>query len=235
MKKLIFILFLVPAGAMAGGAMTGGATEFTQILNQVQLALQYAQQVQQYTTQLQQYQAQMQNLQRNPASILGSDVSKLLNGIGGIMGAAQSIGGTMAAIDRNFSEKFQSPLAGTYSQNFKTWTTTSQDTLGAAMRAAGMQRDAYASDTAALTALFNRSQSSDGTVAAVQQLSALNAMQIQQNQKLADLLATQNIAASTYMANQNAKDQARQDVEDRLWSFKKEDAPKPRPYSPKNF
>lgn len=218
MKRLLLLALLAAttptmAGSVAG---TGGATEITQLVNMAQLVAQYTQQVQQYSTQLLQYQAQMQNLMRNPTSLLGADTSKLLNGIGTIMQAGASIGGTMALIDGNFSQKFQSPLAGTFSQNFKNWTTTSTDTLGASLRSAGMHRDQFASDTDALTALFNKSQQSDGTVAAVQQLSALNAMQIQQTQKLQDLLATQNLAASTYMASQNTKEQQTFDMNAQL-------------------
>ncbi|MFA5170252.1 MAG: P-type conjugative transfer protein TrbJ [Sulfuriferula sp.] len=212
MKKILFFVLLVGTGqAMAGGAMTGGASEWTQVMNNVQLVNQYAQQVQQYSTQLQQYQMQLQNLARNPTTLLGSDISKLLNGVGAIMQAGQSIGGTMAQIDGNFSQKFGNPLTGTFSQNFKTWNSTSTDTLGAALRAAGMHRDEFKTDTAALTALFNKSQQSKGTVAALQTLSELTAMQIQQTQKLGDLLATQNTAASTYMAAQNAKQQQAMD------------------------
>ena len=200
------ILLTLNNSVFAGGAATGGATEVTQIMNNVQLAEQYAQQVQQYATQLQQYQAQLQNLMLNPTSIMGSDVSRLMHGIGGVMQAGQSIGGTMAQIDGNFSRTYNSPLAGTFSQNFKTWTSASTDTLGAAMRSAGMHRDAFATDTAALTALFNKTQSSQGTVAAVQTLSEINVMQVQQMQKLQDLIATQNVATSNYMVSQNSKE-----------------------------
>jgi len=208
-KRLLFIAMMaVTSPVLAGGAATGGASEYTQILNNVQLANQYAQQVSQYATQLQQYQAQLQNLALNPTSIMGSDVSRLMHGIGGIMDAGQSIGGTMARIDANFSRTFSNPLAGTFSQNFKTWTSGSQDTLGAALRSAGMHRDSFDSDTAALTALFNKTQTSQGTVAAVQTMSEINVMQVQQMQKLQDLIATQNIATSNYMAGQNAKAQA---------------------------
>ena len=237
-RKILFLAMLAMLAAtrpaMAGTvAGTGGSTEYTQILNNLQLANQYTQQVQQYSTQLLQYQAQMQNLMRNPTSLLGADTSKLLNGIGTIMQAGASIGGTMARIDGNFSQKFQSPLAGTFSQNFKNWTTTSTDTLGASLRSAGMHRDQFASDTDALTALFNKSQQSDGTVAAVQQLSAINAMQIQQTQKLQDLIATQNIAMSTYMASQNTKDQARQDAS--TVRFKATDLADPKSYKTPTF
>lgn len=184
------------------------ATEWTQMLNRIQLASQYAKQVEQHTTQLLQYQAQLQNLALNPTSIMSSDVSRLMHGIGSIIQSGQSIGGSLAKIDENFTKEFQNPLDGNFSEKFKHWTTTSIDTLGAAMRSAGMHRDSFASDTAALTALFNKTQSSQGTVAAIQTMSEINVMQVQQMQKLQDLIATQNVATSNYMATQNAKDQA---------------------------
>lgn len=223
MKKriLILALALVANPAFAGGAASGGASEVTQIMNNVQLANQYAQQVEQYASQLQQYQAQLRDLALNPTSIMGSDVSRLMHGIGGIMQAGQSIGGTMAQIDGNFSRTYNSPLAGTFSQNFKTWTSSSTDTLGAAMRSAGMHRDAFATDTAALTALFNKTQTSQGTVAAVQTLSEINVMQVQQMQKLQDLIATQNVATSNYMVAQNSKEVKSRGDFDAAYSFDK--------------
>lgn len=146
------------------------------------------------------------------------------------MDAGESIGGTMSQIDGNFSKKFNNPQLGNYSQSFKAWTSASQDTLGATMRASGMHRDAYDTDTQALQALFNKSQSSDGTVAAVQQLSAINTMQIQQTQKLGDLLATQNIASSTYMAAQNSKQQAAYDKNRTLMKTPPQATPNPADY-----
>jgi type IV secretion system protein TrbJ len=187
---------------------TNCGTQATQLANKIQLAAQYSKQVQQYTTQLQQYQAQLLNLKLNPASILGPEVQKLVIGIGDIMASGQSIGGSMKEIEGNFSKTFKDPLSGTFSENFKTWTTSSQDTLGAAMKSAGLIRDAYANDTAALAGLYNKTQKSQGTVAAVQTLSEINVMQVQQMQKLQDLIATQNVASSAFMAAQNSKEQA---------------------------
>lgn len=236
MKNKIFLLLILsaPAPALATG-MVAGATEPTQWQNNFELVKQYATQVDQYARQGLQYQSQLLDMKLNPTSFLGSDVTKLVNGIGGIMQAEQSIGGSLSKIDANFSRQFKNPLAGTFSEKFKSWTNTSQDTLGAAMRSAGMHRDAYVSDTAALQALYAKTQRSQGTVAAVQTLGEINAMQVQQTQKLSDLIATQNIATSAYMAGQNSKDQAKQDIEDRLWSFKREEPPKPRAANPKNF
>ena len=235
MKKSLSMLALATICVPAFAGAVVGATEITQIMNNIELANQYAQQVEQYATQLQQFQAQLQDLKLNPTSIMSSDVQKLVHGIGGVMGAGQSIGGTLAQIDANFSKTFKSPLAGTFSENFKTWTTSSQDTLGAAMKSAGLIRDAFASDTAALAALYNKTQSSQGTVAAVQTLSEINVMQVQQMQKLQDLVATQNVASSAYMAAQNSKEQQNRDVEDRLWHLDKDFVPPTRDSNTKHY
>lgn len=237
MKKIIFsglLLAAVSSQAMAGGGgLTGGATEYTQMLNNVQLADSYMKQVMQYSTQLQQYQSQLTNMQLNPASVRPGDTQRLISGIGGVMQGGQAIGGTMARIDGNFARTYSSPLAGTYSQNFQTWTTSSQDTLGASMRAAGMHRDAYASDTAALNALYKKTQSSQGTVAAIQTLSEINVSQIEHTQKLEDLIATQNIASSNWMAAQDAKGQAREDAS--TVRFKATPIPDPKNYKSPTF
>ena len=233
MKKRLLILALAVISLPVFAGAVVGATEITQIMNNIELANQYAQQVEQYGTQLQQFQAQLQDLKLNPTSFMGSDVQRLVHGIGGVMGAGQSIGGTMAQIDGNFSKKFKSPLAGTFSENFKTWTTSSQDTLGGAMRAAGLHRDAFATDTAALAALYNKTQTSQGTVAAVQTLSEINVMQVQQMQKLQDLVATQNVASSTFMAAQNSKDQAHEKAA--TVHFKAAPMPDPKNYQTSTF
>jgi P-type conjugative transfer protein TrbJ len=211
-KNTLCLLLLISSVTTRAGSMSGGASEFTQIVNMTQLVLQYAQQIQQYSTQLQQYQAQLRNMEQNPASALSTNTTQVIQGVGSIMSAQNSMGSTMAQIDANFAQKYGSSVAGSFADKFRTWTVTSVGTLGSALSAVGMHRDAYKSDADALQALYNRSQSSTGTVAAVQQLSALNAMQIQQTQKLGDLMATQNTAASSWMASEASKDQAQADV-----------------------
>ena len=196
------------------------ATEVTQVMNNIKLAASYAQQVQQYQTQLQQYQTQLTNMRLNPASVLPDRLDKLISGIGKVMSAGNSIGDSMAEVDANFSKTYKDKLTGNYAENFRTWTESSQDTLGAAMRAAGMHRDSYASDSAALSALFAKSQTSQGTGAALQTLSEINVSQIQHTQKLESLISSQALAQSSFMAEQNAKQQANDDANERIGSYK---------------
>ena len=208
----------------------GGGTEYTQILNNLQLANQYSQMLTNYTTQLQQYQAQLKNLERGSAGQIGAEVPGIIKGIGTIMAGTNSIGGTMAAIDGNFASTFKSPLAQNFADRFKSLTTTSTATLGASASAAGLQRDTMEAETAALNKAFNEVQATDGTVAAVQKLGAINAQQVQQTQAMRELIATQNIASSTWMAEQSAKAQMK---EDQAVKFKATATPDPAKY--KNF
>lgn len=211
-KKLIILLVALLGSQSVFAGSVVGATEFTQIANNVQLVMQYEQQIEQYVRQGQQYETQLKNLIKNPSSIMKSDVNNMIKGIGMIMSAEQSIGGTLAQIDRKFASTFNSPTAANYSAKFSSWTNASKGTLQGAMQAAGMHRDAYASNTDALRALYDESQSNDGNLAAIQTLSKINAKQVESTMALGDLMATQNIASNAYMAAQSSKWQAETDI-----------------------
>ena len=74
MKKMFLRVGVVMAALMFtmgvnvdeahAGVVAGIATEWTQIMNNIQLVLQYEQQVQQYATQLEQAQMQVQHLEQ---------------------------------------------------------------------------------------------------------------------------------------------------------------------------
>lgn len=200
------VMLCAQRGASAGGGV-GGATEITQILNNLQLIQSYEQQVAAYVRQGVQVQNELRNLISNPTSALGDDVGKLINTMGQIWNGGQSIGYNLAQIDRNFAQTFKSPTAGNFSQMFTSWHKTNTDTLQSALRAIGTQRDQYTSSQAALTDLYNRSQATNGNLDSLQTLSQINIRQIQQLQSLQELMASQAQAETTYMATQTAKEQ----------------------------
>jgi P-type conjugative transfer protein TrbJ len=75
--SLFLALVLFASPSFAGGGATGGATEITQIMNNVELGIQSVQaqsqtmtQLSQYATQLQQHMAQIRNMQNLPANII---------------------------------------------------------------------------------------------------------------------------------------------------------------------
>lgn len=187
--------------------LIAGATEFTQIANNLQLVVQYEQQVESYLRQGQQLQAQLKNLVSNPTSELGSDVGNMINTIGKIYDGGQSIGYNIAQIDKNFASMYKNPQAADYGRMFTRWHKTNTDTLEATLKAVGVQRSQHASSQAALRELYNRSQATSGNLDALQTLAQINVRQTQELLALKELLASQAQAQATYMATQTAKDQ----------------------------
>lgn len=197
------------AGSVAG---FGGSTEITQLLNNLQLIQSYEQQVNSYLRQGLQLQNELTNLIKNPTSMLGQDVGRMINGIGKIMNGGQAIGYNLAQIDKNFATMFKSQQAMTFSKAFTSWHKTSTDTLEGTLKAIGATREQYQSNQDALTDLYNKSQASQGNLQALQTLSQINVRQIQQLESLQELMASQATAATTYMAAQTAKDQKMVDM-----------------------
>jgi P-type conjugative transfer protein TrbJ len=200
----------LPVAAMAGGGMTGGSTEVTQIANKLQLAMAYAKQVAQHVTELAQLQTQLTNLIKNPLSLLGPEIGNMINDIGKIMSIGKSIGSNLAQIDKNFGTMFKSSTALSLSESFTNWHHTSIDTLEGALKSAGLHMYQYKDDTSRIQALYLASQQTGGNLEALQTLSKINIEQIQQTQRLGNLIATQNLAASTYMAEHASRAQATQ-------------------------
>ena len=70
---------------------------------------------------------------------------------------------------------------------------------------AGLQRENFASDEAALKALVEKNKKSDGNLGALKTLGEINAQQLQESMKMRDLISQQQLAQNTYMASQAAK------------------------------
>lgn len=231
MKKSICTLLVVTliSGQANAAAMTGGSTEVTQIANNIQLGLQYFKQIQQYIRQGLQYQTQLQNLIEAQSPGI-TDVIGIVNGISQMMSAGKSIGGSLAQIDRNFANTFKNPTAASLAENFTKWNNSGLDTLQGALKAAGKHRDQYASDAAMLQDLYATSQATMGARDAIQMVAAINSEQVSQLHKLSDLVSTQNIATSTYMANvtSQSQDQIKNDqaIRDGVEAIRPSSAPK---------
>lgn len=196
----------------AGGGMTGGSTEITQIQNNVQLIMSYQQQVAGYIRQGLQLQNEITNLIKNPTSVLGPEVGQIINNIGTIWRGANSMGYNLAEIDRNFETMFKSPKAGDFAKMFTSWHATNTKTLESGLKAIGAIRENHQSSQNSLSELYNRSQNTSGNLDALQTMAQINIRQIQELQQLQELMAAQSQASMTYLAGQNAKDQVKDDV-----------------------
>lgn len=188
------------------GAMAGGASEVTQIMNNIQLMLTYEQQTEQLISDGMRLESMLKNLKDHPMGYVAPNLNAIASNMGRVISASKDIGNTMARVDQNFATQFKSPMAGTFADKFKSWTSHSTDALKAAMLTAGVQRENFGSDTAALQKMVANNQASDGALSAAKTLGTINAAQVQELIKLRELLTQQQLAANTHILAQGAKE-----------------------------
>lgn len=230
MKTLSLILILVLPSiqpAQAGGGGLTGATEVTQIMNNVQLAESYTQQVMQYQNQLLQYETMLKNLAENPLENITPQLNTLITNHARVMAGSRDIGSTMARVDQDFAGQFQSPIAASFADKFRGWTTHSNDGLKAMALNAGAQREGFQNDEDALKALVEKNQASEGNLGAIKTLGEINALQLQESMKLRDLISQQQVAQASYLAAQNSKEQAKLDANKRVMKMNQKPMPTP--------
>ena len=205
-------LSLVSGNATAGSvAGTGGSTEFTQIMNNVELANSYAQQILDYEAQLMQYATMLKNLMSNPLGVLAPDLDKAIRDVARLWSVGKNIASSLSQIDKTFADTFNSPIALNFSKKFDTWHESSMDGLKSAMLNAGLQRENFESDTDALGELIKSVERADGALGALQALGSLNAAQINEAMKLRDLISLQQVAQNNYLAAKASTAKATED------------------------
>lgn len=226
-KALIFatsIGSLAAAPAFAGAA-AGGATEFTQLLNNgqlIQLAGQSAQQInnqiqqisqlaQQIQNQLRIYQNMLQNTAQLPAHVWGqaeSDLKQLQN----IVNQGQGMAFSMGNIDDVLKQRFQSyaqfktnlPNGAGFAPTYQTWSATNRDTISSTLQAAGLTSQQFATENSTMAQLQTASESADGQMKALQVGHEIAAQEVAQMQKLRGLIAQQTTMMATWFQSSEA-------------------------------
>lgn len=195
------------AGSVAG---FGGATEITQLANNVELVNLYLQQVQSYATQLQQYQNMIQNTLNIPAQVWGAIQADLM-GVANIVRQGQALAYSAQNIGTQFQNTFKGfsyPQGFNFKTEYRNWSRATLDGIKGAFEAAKMQADQFATEEGVLTALRAMSQSAQGQMQAIQVGSQIAEQQVQQLQKLRQLMMVQMQAQNSYLAAQEQKDAA---------------------------
>lgn len=230
-----FIATLALAGSVLGpaqlhaGAVTGQATEWTQLLNNTELIAltgQSAEQIQNQVTQITQLAEQIQNqlniyqnMLQNTAQLpfhIWSQVENDLNRLRGLVAQGEGIAFSMSNADDVLRQRFQSygefktGLADgqTFSSSYEDWSTTNRDTIAGTLKAAGLTAEQFSSEEATMSSLRSMSESADGQMKALQVGHQIAAEQVGQFQKLRGLIAQQ----TTMMATWFQSDQADKDL-----------------------
>ena len=227
---VVIITSTIPSAPAHAGAVTGQATEWTQLLNNSELvglvgqsAEQIQNQVQQITqlaeqiqNQIRIYENMLQNTLQLPNHIWGQVESDLTR-LQGLVNQGQGIAFSMGNIDDMLKQRFQSfaefktGLANgeSFSSSYQDWSDTNRDTIASTLRAAGFTAEQFGSEEATMSQLRSMSQSAVGQMQALQVGHQIAAQQVAQSQKLRGLVSQQmTMMATWYQSEQAAKDLA---------------------------
>ena len=219
---------LMATSALAGGGLTGGATEWTQMLNNTELvalvgksAEQVNNQIKQITQLAEQIQNQLKiysNLVQNTAQLpqrIWGQVQNDLNQLRNVVAQGQGIAFSMGNLDDVLKQRFKSfadfksnlPNNASFSATYQSWSSTNRDTISGTLRAAGMTADQFSSEESTMSQLRSQSESADGQMKALQVGHQIATQQVAQMQKLRGLVSQQmTMMATWYQSEQAEKD-----------------------------
>lgn len=228
LRMCLLALSLLPATATSGraGAVTGAATEWTQLANNAQLVellrssgaqvenqltqiRQFSEQIQ---NQLMIYQNMLQNTAQLPAHVWGQ-VENDLSRLRAVVDQGHSIAFSMANADDVLKQRFQSFAdlesglddAQSFSSSYQTWSNTNRDTIAGTLRAASFTADQLDTEEGVLRQLRSMSQSSDGQLKALQVGHQIAAQQVAQVQKLRGLVSQQMTMLGTWLQSEQTR------------------------------
>ncbi|MEO9340936.1 P-type conjugative transfer protein TrbJ [Mesorhizobium sp. SB112] len=215
-------LNITPARA---GGVTGQATEWTQLANNVELislvgksSEQVANQIKQITQLAEQIQNQLNiysNLLQNTAQLpnhvwgeVQNDLSRLQN----IVAQGQGVAFSMGNVDDVLKQRFQSfsemksnlPDGGSFSTTYQNWSDTNRDTIAGTLKAANLTADLFSDEETTMTSLRSLSESADGQMKALQVGHQIAAQQVAQMQKLRGLVSQQITMMGTWYHSEQA-------------------------------
>lgn len=213
--------------AYASGAMAG-ATESTQMLNNVQLVASYAEHIQQTTTQIQQYQTMLKNLmQMTPSQLLDQSAQKLFKDqnmikafkdLRRIVVAGQSTSYTLANIDQQFKGMHPGYKAKINFQTaYRDWSDNTLDAVKNALTLVTAHADDFDNEQSMVDELMSKSQSAQGQLQALQAGNAVGVQMVGQLQKLRQLQMAQVQAQNAFIAGQQSENDSRKTGLDRVF------------------
>lgn len=202
MKKLILWILFAATTISSGAALAGGggsfagATEYTQIMNNVQLADGYAQDALRYQNEIMRYELMVKGLLDNPLGVTGPNLQLLIDNQAKIMAYGSAIGQSMSQVDKNVARAFNNPNASSFGVKFGVTANMALDQLKAAMLNMGLQHDNAQTDSQNIGKLVEKVRVAQGDKGAIQALGELNAAQLQEAQQYRQLFAEQSQAVN---------------------------------------
>ena len=202
------LVTVVPNQVEAGGVF---ATEFTQLLNHVELLHQYLQQVRMVENDLLRYSLMLKNSQALPAQIFGP-VSRDLQQLAQVVQGGHALAYSMANLDAQFRSRFPgyayawTPNA--FYSNYAQWSDASLDTTYSTLAGVGLQSQQLQDEQTILEALRQQAQNPVGQMDAIQVGTEISEQEVEQLMKLRELMMLDLQSKQAYQAAQIQKEDA---------------------------
>jgi len=217
MRRVCVALLLVASVSHAQfGLGIGGATEWTQLANNLQLLILKAQQAEMLMDQIK-HTAKYTKL---PLSSIEAHMMQFEQA----MQVGQAIVATMRNVDQVFKTRYPGygPLLRKWPDQYRIWNSTAMDTMQAVLKAAQKQREKMAEETGIIKDLRDASYAADGRMQ-VQQTQVIVASEtLNQLVKLREMAMADLSAKTMYYAHQMQNDAAKQYASDEWFNFVEE-------------
>lgn len=194
-------MMVLSGPARAGGGMTGGATEWTQLANNVELIGIYSEQVAAVQQQIQQTANMVQNTlglsqQMWPSALV--QISDLIDTIAAVDGAANASANAL----QDFARQYQHIESMTASQAIQRWRTGVNNQIAQSLRTAGINANQIRDNQSALAAIQAASQSAQGRMQVLQAGNQISGLMVNEIQSLHMTTIAAQQAQANYLATQ---------------------------------
>jgi P-type conjugative transfer protein TrbJ len=218
---LAAIAMMVSGAHMAtAGVIAGIATEWTQVLNNIQLVNSYIRLGEQLDQEIRMVLDMAKNSRTLGSQTFGpisSDIARLAS----IVQGGQALAYSIANLDAAFQSRFHGYgyNSRTWYVDYRNWSQTSLDTTRGTLRAAGLQAQQLQSEQAVLDQLRGMAESSDGRMEALQVANQIAEQQVQQMMKLRQLMLADLQSKQAFQAAQIQRQASTEAASERFFTY----------------
>jgi P-type conjugative transfer protein TrbJ len=218
---LVLALCQISAPAYAGGGLTGGATEITQLMNNAELITQVTQLAEQIVNQITMIQDMIYNTLTIPDQLF-RDIKGVYSKVKGIIDKTQGLAYNLANLDDELKRRFKSytdlsslSQISDFSSEYKNIVGTQMETVRSTMEAIGVSFEELVNDDAsALEELQNKASSAKGRNELIQATNQLLGFLAEDAMKLRQLQMMQaQMAGTAYEAERAQSDLSKRRIE----------------------
>jgi P-type conjugative transfer protein TrbJ len=213
---MMLVATAVPAHALAGGAMTGGATFPEQIVQEVTLVQSKVSGAERLVEQIQQYENMVQNMVTLPQTMIGQ-IMQPIDQLYGMVGQAQALSTNaqnLANQFQNLHASFNPQLTSEYTSRYESITQALDNAINTALQSANLNPQNFATQAQAQQAISQELQNPNSRNAILQAAAAVGQATVSSLTQLQQTLNTEATAEMTWRKNQLAYQTSQVEADD---------------------